>query len=162
MDTGMIDARGRPLPIFMIPPPILFGISFAIGGLLQYLLPLPEWNARGALRLAGVAVLACAIGCGAALAVTFLARRTTLNPFATPSLFIARGAYRFSRNPMYVALAVAYIAGIVLYGSLWPVPTLLVPLLVLDRIVIPFEERRMSATFGASYDAYKRKVHRWL
>lgn len=162
MDTGTIETRGRPLPIFMIPPPVLFGISFAIGVLLQYLLPLPEWNARGALKLVGVAVLACAICSGAALAVTFLARRTTLNPFAGPSLFMARGAYRFSRNPMYLALAVAYIAGIVLYGSLWPVVMLLVPLLVLDRIVIPFEERRMSATFGASYDAYKGKVHRWL
>lgn len=162
MKTGMLEIPERPLAIFMIPPPALYGLSFALGVLLQHTLALPGWTLTGAPKVAGIAVLVCAIGCGAALALTFLVRRTTLNPFASPAVFIAYGPYRFTRNPMYVTLTVAYCAGIVLYGSLWPVLTLLIPVLVLDRIVIPFEECRMSSMFGEGYEAYKARVRRWL
>jgi protein-S-isoprenylcysteine O-methyltransferase Ste14 len=32
----------------------------------------------------------------------------------------------------------------------------------LNRVVIPFEEARMLATFGESYGAYRARVRRWL
>jgi protein-S-isoprenylcysteine O-methyltransferase Ste14 len=34
--------------------------------------------------------------------------------------------------------------------------------LVADRIFIPFEEAKMRAQFGEAFDAYCRRVRRWL
>jgi protein-S-isoprenylcysteine O-methyltransferase Ste14 len=40
---------------------------------------------------------------------------------------------------------------------------LLLPcLIVIDRLVIAREERYLAARFGGEYDAYRRKVRRWL
>jgi protein-S-isoprenylcysteine O-methyltransferase Ste14 len=162
MDTGRTETQERPLLVFMIPPPIIYGLCFAVGVLLQYLIPLPGWTVTGTAKLIGIVVLIGGVGSALTLALTFLTRRTTLNPFGHPTIFIARGPYRFTRNPMYVALTVVYTAGIVLFGSLWPALMLLIPILALDRIVIPHEERQMSATFGASYQDYKTRVRRWI
>jgi protein-S-isoprenylcysteine O-methyltransferase Ste14 len=96
------------------------------------------------------------------LAITFLIRRTTLNPFAAPPTFLARGLYRFSRNPMYLGVVLVYLAGTLLVGSLWPLVLLVAPLLILDRVVIPFEEANMRTAFGDSYQSYCAHVRRWV
>ena len=89
-------------------------------------------------------------------------RRTTLNPFASPSVLVSRGLYRFSRNPMYLCLIIAYLGAALMIGSAWPLLTLLVPVAVLALTVIPFEEARMREIFGASYQDYYARVRRWL
>jgi protein-S-isoprenylcysteine O-methyltransferase Ste14 len=35
-------------------------------------------------------------------------------------------------------------------------------LLVVDRVVITREERHLVEVFGSEYDAYRRRVRRWL
>jgi protein-S-isoprenylcysteine O-methyltransferase Ste14 len=110
----------------------------------------------------GGTVLAVAVISLVLLVGTFLTRRTTLNPFASSSRLFVSGPYRFSRNPMYLGLLVAYLGGCVLAQSLWPLLLLVLPLSVLDRVVIPFEEASLRATFGADYDAYCARVGRWL
>jgi protein-S-isoprenylcysteine O-methyltransferase Ste14 len=32
----------------------------------------------------------------------------------------------------------------------------------MNFVVIPFEERRLLATFGAQYDRYRGRVRRWV
>ena len=44
-------------------------------------------------------------------------------------------------------------------------PKLLPPLgyfLLMDRLYIPHEERRMAERFGAEYEAYRARVRRWV
>jgi protein-S-isoprenylcysteine O-methyltransferase Ste14 len=72
------------------------------------------------------------------------------------------GPYRLSRNPMYLSLVVAYLGGTVLLASPWPFLTLLIPMGILDRVVIPYEEALMRGVFGKEYDAYRARVRRWL
>ena len=36
------------------------------------------------------------------------------------------------------------------------------PLLVLNTVVIPFEERRLAQTFGEEYRRYTGRVRRWI
>jgi protein-S-isoprenylcysteine O-methyltransferase Ste14 len=72
------------------------------------------------------------------------------------------GPYQFSRNPMYVGFVSMYFGLSLLANTLWPLVFLPAIIALLVWIVISREERYMRATFGAEYDAYCRRVRRWL
>ncbi len=161
MGVSENSAPVRPSRVFILPPPLYFGLAFGAGMLLQHAFPLPlaDFPARW---LLGVFIFATGIVCGPALAAFFLARRTTLNPFASPTLLFDRGIYRLSRNPMYLGVILIYLGGCLLTGSLWPILLLVIPFGILQQIVIPYEEASMRRTFGLAYDAYCARVRRWL
>lgn len=163
MNTSVTDQPAKPFVLFMLPPPMLFGVAFGVGAFLQSWLPIPSTRlAHPVLFYAGSVLLVVGVLTGAFLASGFLRRRTTLNPFGDPSVLIERGPYRLSRNPMYVALVIAYFGGVFLLGSVWPLLTLLVPVLILNQVVIPFEETNMAARFGQAYRDYCTRVRRWI
>jgi protein-S-isoprenylcysteine O-methyltransferase Ste14 len=100
---------------------------------------------------------------GAAIAgwgwLTFRRARTTTVPGQKPSLMVTWGPYRFSRNPMYVGLTLAYLGEAGLLQQLWPV--ILLPLTV-AYVVIPVEEGKLREVFGEEYTGYQARVRRWL
>lgn len=155
-------APRRTFLLFKLPPPMLFGLAFAAGALLDGLRHMPLPGAGRAMADLGTLILALGVASGLTLALTFLRLRTTLNPFAAPSRFVARGPYRLSRNPMYLTLITAYLGGTLMFGSAWPLLTLIAPVVILSRVVIPQEEAHMQATFGDSYRAYCASVRRWI
>ena len=123
---------------------------------LTYLLP-----AR--ITIAAIFVLA---GVSLALSGVFAFRRqkTTLNPH-TPgksTSIVRSGPYGFSRNPMYLGLALvlfgfcAYLAN--------PLALLAVVTFVVytSRFQIMPEERVLLEMFGESYMQYTRSVRRWI
>jgi protein-S-isoprenylcysteine O-methyltransferase Ste14 len=75
---------------------------------------------------------------------------------------VATGAYRFSRNPMYVGF-VAILAGIGLAAGSLPMLLSALPMfLYLDCYVIAREEKYLTRRFGGEYEAYRARVRRWL
>ncbi len=152
----------RPAPLALVPPPLLFAAAFGAGALLDHFVPLSRSATPRDVFWAGAAVLAAGLGLGLSLAAGFLIRRTTLKPFADPVVLVTAGAYRVSRNPMYLSLIVTYLGAAAMVGSLWPMVILALPVAVMARVVIPFEEERMLATFGARYQDYQARVRRWL
>ena len=153
-----------PLPpvLVMVPPPLLYLVVFAAGLGLDALLPWhPAWLRSPAIHTLG----GVALGLGAALAAWGIGelhrRRTTVIPFGQPARLVASGPFRISRNPIYLALTIGSAGAALLLGRAWPLVLLAVPLAVMHRIVIPFEERRLRAIFGATYDAYCGRVRRW-
>lgn len=103
---------------------------------------------------------------GLALAVScfilFARRRTTIMPSGHPSRLVLDGPYRFTRNPMYLALVLSYVGLCLQLGLLWAVALLPLPWLALQLYVIPFEEARLRNEFGRQYSAYRARVRRWL
>jgi protein-S-isoprenylcysteine O-methyltransferase Ste14 len=165
-DTGwefhaMNSSRSRFAAVLKIPPPLLFVGAFAAGMGFNRVLPFSFPGGAVPVR-AGVAFLFAGIALALSLVLTFLLRRTTLNPFADPSAFFTTGAYRFSRNPMYLALIITYIGGSLALDTPWPLLILPLPVLILSLFVIPCEEANMTAAFGESYKAYCARVRRWL
>ena len=77
-------------------------------------------------------------------------------------VLVVRGPYRLTRNPMYLGLIVVSLGMAILVGS-WPM--LAAPLAVFavaNFVHIPFEEAKMRRQFGEAYDAYVRRVRRWV
>lgn len=148
--------------LFRLPPPLLFAAAFGLGALLQRVVPLPALPPDRRVHAAGIAIVAIGIALALSLLGAFLRRGTTLNPFGAPTRLITGGAYRISRNPMYLSLVLVYLGATVLYGAIWPLLLLAAPLAVLTRFVIPQEEARLHHAFGAAYAAYCTRVRRWL
>jgi protein-S-isoprenylcysteine O-methyltransferase Ste14 len=87
---------------------------------------------------------------------------SNIEPWKPTTTIIVDGAYKYSRNPIYVAMAIAY-AGIAI--SAYSLPSLLllpVCLGVICYFVISKEEAYLEDKFGEEYLSYKMKVRRWL
>ena len=105
---------------------------------------------------------------GLALDITGLAHfvraRTTVNPLnpSAASALVTRGVYRFTRNPMYLGVALLLLAWGIYLANVGALA--LVPLFVLyiNRFQIAPEEHALRARFGSDFDAYCRRVRRWL
>jgi protein-S-isoprenylcysteine O-methyltransferase Ste14 len=72
------------------------------------------------------------------------------------------GPYRFTRNPMYLGLALLQAGLAMVTNSLWPLLTLAPVIVAVRRLVIDREERYLEAKFGEEYRAYKARVRRWV
>ncbi|HEV2198749.1 MAG TPA: isoprenylcysteine carboxylmethyltransferase family protein [Bryobacteraceae bacterium] len=106
------------------------------------------------------------VGLGVALAgwalATFRRTGTTFRPDRPAEKLAIRGPYRFTRNPMYVALTMVYFGLAILLQPIWALLLLPVVLIVLVRRVIGPEERYLERRFGAEYTRYKAQVRRWI
>lgn len=76
-------------------------------------------------------------------------------------LLISSGPYRFTRNPQIIGSAIAYVGFILMCNSLL---ALFVGILanIYVFLTIPLEERIFREKFGNEYEAYCRKVRRFV
>ena len=133
--------------------------------LLMWLVAIPRFDFSLPWReaLAGVFfVLALAIGLSAVF--SFHRARTTVNPLAPEkaSALVVRGVFRWTRNPMYLALLLVLIAWGCIVANAAALAILPLFVLYLNRFQIGPEERALQARFGAEFEQYKRTVRRWL
>ncbi len=124
----------------------------------MYALYLPEWSEVLAIPVA----FAGAALCIACIATFVVVGRGTPAPFDPPRQFVAVGPYRYCRNPMYIGGAIL-LAGFALYLRSGAALLFCLPWLLLCHIfVVAYEEPTLRHKFGASYEAYCRRVSRWL
>jgi len=116
----------------------------------------PLWNLLGLIPL----VLGVAINLVADNA--FHRANTTVKPFEESSALITSGAFRISRNPMYLGFVLILIGIAVLMRSLTPYLVVIAFAILLDRMYITVEERMLAEKFGPEWEAYKKKARRWL
>jgi protein-S-isoprenylcysteine O-methyltransferase Ste14 len=94
--------------------------------------------------------------------MTFARLRTSVLPFKGARALVIEPPYTFSRNPMYFGLLLAYLGAALATNWAWPLVFLPAVIAVMSGFVIAREERYLLAAFGADYDAYCRRVRRWI
>ena len=149
--------------LIRIPVPWVFILTFLIGVVLESWVPIVEWN-RAASNVALVGYVLFAFGAAIAAwgLLIFYKSRTTTVPGRTSSKLVTWGPYRFSRNPMYVGLTIAYLGEAGILKQVWPIVLLPFTVTYLNWIVIPVEEARLTEVFGADYEQYRARVRRWI
>lgn len=151
----------RALRLTAVPPPFLYLATFFAGIGIDSISPwLPLW--LHAFDWFGWTLIVIGILLGPASAVLFLIRHTTLDPGGQPSKLVTDGAYRISRNPMYLGLSLLYAGLAIVLGYAWSLVLLPIPWIVMSAVFIPREEARMRAIFGEEFLEYSRKVRRWI
>lgn len=154
----------NPIRLMMhIPVPWVFVLVYLIGvGLEIAFRSYPRREPPRSVAVAGVVLFVIAAAIAGWALVIFRKARTTTVPGRTSSKMVTWGPYRFSRNPMYVGLVLAYIGEAGILRQFWPL--VLLPLIVayLNWVVIPVEEGRLTEAFGGEYEIYRGKVRRWI
>ena len=151
-------------PGIHFPPPIAYVVPLALGFLAYRWWPVGIVPAQYRPLLATIGwllVLATVILLLPAY-VAFLRARTSLLPHRPARAIVQSGHYRWTRNPMYIAITALCVGVACVFNALWPL--LLVPVSVVftDRYIIPREEAYLERAFGPEYVAYKRRVPRWF
>jgi len=142
-------------------PPLLFVGALVLGLVWHWFVPRHPFPALPS-RIVGIVFVlggATLIAWGAR---TMRAAGTNIDPSQPAVALVTTGPFRWSRNPLYLANLIIYVGTTLVVDALWPF-VLLVPLIaLLEWGVIRREERYLSRTFGAPYDAYRARVRRWL
>lgn len=160
-----VSEDGRPAHAGVrFPPPLVYVLPFFLAFLLNDRIEflIVGGGAGPVQELAGAALLVGGLGLMAWGLITFGRLRINALPFRAARALALVGPYRFTRNPMYLGLLVAYLGGALVTNWAWPLVFLPFVLLVMNAFVIAREERYLTAAFGADYTDYCRRVRRWL
>ena len=151
-----------------IPPPlvmltiglIMWGISHSIGGSTE------EHETSLSSGMLMIIFLLIMTGMGVCLfgVISFRRAQTTVNPIkpSQASSLVCSGIYQFSRNPMYLGMALFLSAWAVYLSSalIWLGPIGFI--LYMNQYQIKPEERALALLFGKAYTEYQSRVRRWL
>lgn len=152
----MPEPGNGPHPGFAFLACILAGLA------LEAWLPLPGTPWPWGFRLAaGAPPFLASLGLAGWGIATLWRAKTTVEPRQVPTRLVTAGPFRFSRNPLYIS-QLLFLAGLGLLGFPWLLPIAVPQAILLDRLVIPREERLLAAHFGDAYSAYSGAVRRWL
>lgn len=145
---------------FFIPPRVvLFLVVASIGvGLVYPVVGPAVWP----IRLVGAALIVPSLVVNVTSAGRFQRIGTNILPYRDPDILVAEGHFRWTRNPMYTGFLGLLVGVAFAVGSLtaWLGPA--VYFLYSQLWIIPFEEERMAARFGADYARYQTRVPRWI
>jgi len=152
---SFLDLKLPPVALAVLVGLSMWGVATAWPALV---IPVP---AKGP-----VAAVLVALGGAVGLAgvAAFRAHRTTVNPTrpGAATAVVRSGVYRWTRNPMYLGLALG-LAGWAAYlanaGSLALLPAFVA---YLNRFQIEPEERALLARFGPDFAEYMAAVRRWI
>ena len=88
--------------------------------------------------------------------------RGTPAPIDPPKELVARGLYRYVRNPMYVGVMSILVGEALIFASrtlVWYAVTVFIGF---NLFVLLYEEPTLRHKFGAAYERYCAAVPRWL
>lgn len=146
-----------------VPPPLVGAIAGALMLGVAWVAPALTFDLSWRLPIAVVIALA-GLALGLVAVGHFLRARTTVDPLdpGKASALVASGIYRFTRNPMYLGMAMLLLAWAVWLSNLAALAGLALFVAYINRFQIEPEERALRARFGEEFDAYCRRVRRWF
>lgn len=148
-------------PGVVAPPPLVFASGLIAGATLSWFYPTVFWP-----QIAGYVIgsVLAASGLMMILSIYLAMRRakTNIEPWKPTTAIIESGFYRYSRNPIYVAMAIVYLGIAAIFALVWSLLFLPVCLLFIHFFQILPEEKYLEAKFGSSYIAYRSRVRRWI
>lgn len=154
--TGPVDRPG-----VIVLPPLVFLAALATGWVLHLVrpvaLPIPP-----AARWTGAALGLGGLALGAAGRVALARAGTEVNPMKPATAVVTTGAYRLSRNPMYVGMTFVFLGITLATRSGWLMTLLPAIAALIHWGVVRREERYLAGKFGAEYQAYRARVRRYL
>lgn len=146
-----------------VPPPLVAFVFMMAMFLLSKLTPTFYINVN-VVKLLIVLIVALISVILIASVSAFKRANTTINPTAPEktSQLVTSGLYQYTRNPMYLALCL-FLLGVCLFlRNLYCFALIPAFILYMNQFQIKPEERALKTHFGSSYEAYMKRVRRWI
>ena len=137
----------------------------ALPGTVAFLVPLWLVREPSAEPFHAVALLPLAVGVFLLLWCVrdfYVSGKGTLAPWAPPRMLVSGGLYRWSRNPMYLAVGTILFAWAIGFHSRDLLLYACVVMVAFHMRVVFGEEPWLSRTHGDEWRRYQSQVPRWL
>ena len=147
-----------------IPPPIimsLFGLLIYLEDKYFFASILIEFDKQRITTICISIVAACIIALGM---LEFSKAKTTVDPLRPEraSSLVNTGIFKFTRNPMYLGMAIFLIAWCIKLGDILGLAIIPFFIWYMTVFQIKPEEKAMQKIFGEEYLNYKTRVRRWF
>ena len=146
-------------PKILPPTGLLIAILLALG--LHFVVP-TALIVPGAWRLLGILPVILGVVISYAAEKQFHQAGTTVQPFKESSQLVTQGLYRFSRNPMYLGMALVLLGVALLLCSLISFLVVIIFAGWIHFQFIRYEEQMLAPQFGQDWLEYKESVRRWI
>ncbi len=155
------NGRGSDNPGVIAPPPLIYAGGLVVGLLANRLRPTP-FLPEALSKMLGWPPVVGGLSLGLWGFREMRRAGTNVDPYRPTTAIVEAGPYAFTRNPLYVGMALVYV-GLSARANALPAALLLpVVLHLVDRGVIKREERYLEDKFGEEYRRYKGRVRRWI
>jgi protein-S-isoprenylcysteine O-methyltransferase Ste14 len=145
------------------PPPFVFLGVLLVGVLLHaVVVPLRFPLPRPISLTAGVVLVGAAIALFASALRLFRATGQHPRPWLPSPSLIIEGPYRFSRNPIYLAMVLMQMGLGLLLDNAWVFTLSAASLAIVHFIAVRPEEAYLQDRFGEPYRRYMASVRRYL
>ncbi len=142
-------------------PPLLLAFCLAAGFVLRWLIPL-AFLSEGLAVLAGPTLSAASFGLFFWAILSMRSAGASIPTHTPTSTIVARGPYRFTRNPIYLSMLLLQVGVGMWANSLWFIGLAAISAALLSWGVISREERYLERKFGSEYASYRARVRRWV
>ncbi len=142
-------------------PPLVFLGGIIIGFIIDLIIPAPFVSEAYDLP-AGLFGIALGIALMAWAVRTFNESGTNVDVRQPSTKVVSDGPYRYSRNPIYLAMGLIVLGASIWLNSLWILFSIVFIIPVIETGVIRREEKYLEKKFGQRYQEYKAKVRRWV
>ena len=144
----------------LLPPSYFLG-AIVVAVSLHFLLPGSQILAFP-WRVLGLAPFVIGLVLNLLADQAFKRHGTTVKPFEESSSLVTDGVFRVTRNPMYLGMTLILLGIAMFLGSATSFAIVVLLAVLLDRVFIVPEERKLLDTFGASFREYRGRVRRWI
>jgi protein-S-isoprenylcysteine O-methyltransferase Ste14 len=144
-----------------IPPPLYFLAGLIIMILLNSFAPIARWLYYP-WRCIGIIFIVAGVFLSVGSAILFRRLGTNPIPGTRATLIVTKGAFRYTRNPMYLGLTITLIGTSILLGTISPLLVIPIFFIILHTQFVLREEKWMEEWLGQPYLDYKSKTPRWL
>jgi protein-S-isoprenylcysteine O-methyltransferase Ste14 len=146
----------------IIRPPIAWVVAVLAALAVNWLMPVPFVPAEVPAGWLGAMVFALALALFAWAIATITRAGSNVRTSLPTTTIVDIGPYRFTRNPIYLAMVLGLIGLAIAFNSLWLLLTLVPFALVIRYGVVAHEEAYLERKFGDVYRRYRASVRRWL
>ena len=148
-------------PGVAVLPPLLYGSALVVVLALRWLWPMPIFGHSVALW-SGLALIVFAVAIAIWGRRTMHAAGTNISPLRPTTAIVTSGPFRFSRNPLYVAITLLYLGLSLVFDTWWGIVVLVPLLIIMHYGVVLREEHYLEQKFGEIYRQYRSTVRRYL
>ena len=147
---------------FFPPYALMFGLL--ISSLIEvFICPMPFMgNGSYLFLILGITITLASFVLAIFTLTIFTANDQNPHPKAVQNELFVGGSFRFSRNPIYLAIIIILLSCGLAFNSIWYIVSAVISYFLINYLVIIPEEIYLEKEFGKVYLDYKKSVRRWL